>query len=181
MGRGEYQAALDTWAKTRGNHWIPAGGDWLRAWVHFQLGETNEASVIIDKFLEKRPSDYGGLFGSLRAMLYAKAGDTNNAEKEIVKAEPRKAFVHFHHTSYQIASAYALMNKPDKAIYWFKKTVEDGFNSYPVFRDDHNLDSLREIQEFKDLLAKEEKDYKHYKAAFGVGSLAWDRLQRDRK
>ena len=181
MSQGQYSLALETWGNARGDHWIPPLGDWLRAWSHFQLGETNETRAIIDDFLKKRPDDYGGLFGSLRAMLYAKAGDTNNAEKEIVMAQQGKAFVHFHHTTYQIAAAYALMNNPDKAIHWFKKTVADGFNSYPFFRDDHNLDSLKGNQKFEDLMAKEKEKYDYYKTNFGIGSLAWGRLQRDRK
>ena len=153
----------------------------MRASAHFQLGETNEASVIIDKFLEKHP-DNGGLFGSLRAMLYAQAGEVAKAEQEIAKAiEQGRSYAHFHHTAYQIASAYALMNNTSKAIFWFKQTVNDGWNCYPLFLVDHNLDSLRGIQQFKDLMAKEKEKYDYYKAKFGVGSLSWDRLQRDRK
>jgi serine/threonine protein kinase/class 3 adenylate cyclase len=179
---GDYKSALETWGKARGEHWIPALGYWWKASAHFQLGETNEASVIIDKFLEKRPGDYGGLFGSLRAMLYAKAGDVAKAKQEIAKAiEQKEKFLHFHHTAYQIASAYALMNETNNAISWLKETVTNGWNCYPLFLVDHNLKSLMGSQEFKVLLADEEKKYKYYKAEFGVGSLSWDRLQRDRK
>ena len=67
------------------------------------------------------------------------------------------------------------MEDRERAIYWFKQAIEDGFNCYPLFLKDANLDSLRGIQAFKDLLASEEQKYKSYKAKFGIGSPPRDR------
>jgi TolB-like protein/Tfp pilus assembly protein PilF len=175
---GEYSAALNTWASAPGEHWTPAFGDWLKAWAHIQLGQTNDARIIIDNLLGNRPSDYGGLFASLRAMLYAKAGETDKAEREIAKAvQQKERFVHFHHTAYQIASAYALMNQPNKAVAWFKESVNDGWNCYPLFIVDENLAPLKEIPEFKRLLAEEKKRHEYFEGKFGGESTAWKRLQ----
>ena len=70
-------------------------------------------------------------------MIYAKAGATAEAETEIAKAiKHKERFIHFHHTAYQIASAYALMNNTKEGVRWFREVVNDGFNSYPRFRDD---------------------------------------------
>jgi serine/threonine protein kinase len=48
----------------------------------------------------------GGTVTSVKAMLLAKAGNVS--------------FVHFHHTAYNIASAYALLNNSDQAIRWLQ-------------------------------------------------------------
>jgi len=154
-------------------------GEHGKARCHFGLGETNEARNIIESCLKKRPEDYGGIFRSLRAMLYAKEGNVSKAEEDLAKAkEHKERFLHFHHTADQIASAYALLHKADDAIYWFKETVNDGLNNYPLFRDDPSFDSLRQNKEFNDLLRSEELRYTYFKAHFGIGSPAWERLQR---
>ena len=67
------------------------------------------------------------------------------------------------------------MGDQKSAIDWFRQAVEDGFNCYPLFEQDPNLDSLRGIQEFKELLAAEQAKYNHYKAKFGIGSPPRDR------
>jgi adenylate cyclase len=153
---------------------IPFGvqliGGSYRAWALFELGKTKEAGQEIEKLLKQHPEDRGGMLASVRAMLYAKANDADQAQQQILRAiEQRKGFGHFHHTAYNIACAYALMNDHENAIYWFKQAVEDGFNCYPLFLKDASLDSLRNVQHFKDLLAEEEKKYKYYKSKFGIG------------
>jgi len=169
LWNGKFEEALEHLGS------IPLGvqliGGSYRAWALFQLGKTNEAAGEIERLLTQYPEDRGGLLASVRAMLHAKAGDTGQAQKQIQSAiEQRKGFGHFHHTAYNIASAYALMKDETNAISWFKQAVEDGFNCYPLFLKDGNLDSLREIPEFKRLLAREEEKYNYYKSKFGIGS-----------
>jgi tetratricopeptide (TPR) repeat protein len=175
--QSDYEPSLIASANTDGDHWIPALGDWLRAWDHFQLGHTDEANGRINRFFEKHPSDIGGLFSSLRAMLLAQAGDVTGAEQEIAHAIGQKEhFVHFHHTAYQIACAYALMNKPDQAIHWLTETAGDGFNCHPLFDTDPNLKSLRDRSEFKDLLAKAKAQTDYYRR-LGKASSGRDQKQ----
>ena len=178
----KYAAALQSMSRAQSEHWIPALGEWLKACCHFELGHTNEAREIIEASKAKFPDDYGGIFGSLQAMIYAKAGATAQAEAEIAKAiKHKERFIHFHHTAYQIASAYALMNNTKEGVRWFRELVNDGFNSYPFFRDDPNINSLRDDKEFNDLLDAEKEKYNHFKTKFGIGSPAWEHLQRKSK
>ena len=109
-------------------------------------------------------------------MLSAKAGDREKAGQEIEKAIAQKErFLHFHHTAYQIACAYALMYKSERAIYWFRETVNDGFNCYPLFKKDSNLDTLRGDPDFESLMAKELAQYNYYKGKFGMMSPTLNR------
>jgi tetratricopeptide (TPR) repeat protein len=120
----------------------------------FQLGRIDEASAVADEFL-KTYSDQGGNVTSVKAMLLAKAGKTREAEETIQHAITiGRSFGHFHHTAYNIGSAYALMDKPEDAIRWVKAAADDGFPCYTFFEKDANLDSLRTDQRFIAFMTK---------------------------
>jgi tetratricopeptide (TPR) repeat protein len=89
----------------------------------FRLGRNEEASAIIEQFFRDYPKDEGGAVTSVKAMMLAKAGKQREAEATIVRAiEIGRGYPHFHHTSYNIASAYALMNQPEQAMKWLQVT-----------------------------------------------------------
>jgi len=80
----------------------------------FQLGRTQEAAAVVEEYLKTYSTDEGGNVTSVKAMLLAKAGKEREAEETIQHAiEIGKNFGHFHHTAYNIASAYALLKKPE--------------------------------------------------------------------
>ncbi len=79
-------------------------------------------------------------------------------------AENGKGFVHFHHTAYNIACAYALMNKPSPAIEWLQKAADDGLPCYSLFERDHNLDHLRQDPHFITFITKQKEQWDYYKA-----------------
>ena len=77
----------------------------------FRLGRNGEASALIDRYFKDYSKDKGGMVTSVKAMMLAKAGKNSEAETTIQHAiEIGRGYAHFHHTSYNIASAYALMN-----------------------------------------------------------------------
>jgi len=71
-------------------------------------------------------------------------------------------FEHFHHTTYNIASAYALLNKPDEALKWLQFTADDGFPCYPLFLKDATLNSLRNNERFIAFMAKLKQQWERY-------------------
>jgi hypothetical protein len=98
----------------------------------------------VDDFLRKYPTDEGGNVTSIKAMLLAKAGRASEAEEAIQHAiEIGRGFGHFHHTAYNIALVYALLNKPDESVKWLATATEDGFPCYPYFQKDSTLDNVR--------------------------------------
>jgi serine/threonine protein kinase/Tfp pilus assembly protein PilF len=131
----------------------------------FHLGRTQEASELVEDYLKTYPKDEGGNVTSVKAMLLANAGKEAEAEEMIQRAiEIGKNFQHFHHTTYNIASAYALMNKPEQALYWLQFTADDGFPCYPLFENDANLNSLRKDERFIAFMAKQKQQWKRYNA-----------------
>jgi tetratricopeptide (TPR) repeat protein len=131
----------------------------------FRLGRNDEASALIEQFLKNYPKDEGGAVTSVKAMMLAKAGKKREAEDAIQRALLiGRGYAHFHHTSYNIASAYALMNQPEPAIKWLQVTAEEGFPCYPLFEGDANLDSLRKDARFISFMANLKQQWEHYNA-----------------
>jgi tetratricopeptide (TPR) repeat protein len=151
--RTKYEEALTVF-KSIPKEANPALLDRNVATALFQLGRIDEASAVVEDFL-KTYSDEGGNVTSVKAMLLARAGKTQEAEETIKHAiEIGRNFGHFHHTAYNVGSAYALMNKPEEAINWVQGAANDGFPCYPFFEKDKNLDSLRQDTRFRDFMAK---------------------------
>jgi len=129
----------------------------------FRLGRNEEASEIIEKFFKDYPKDEGGAVTSVKAMMLAKAGKKREAEATIQHAiEIGRGYAHFHHTSYNIASAYALMNQPEQAMKWLQVTADEGFPCYPLFEGDANLDNLRLDVRFISFMATQKQQWKHF-------------------
>ena len=127
--------------------------DRVRAEVLVQIGRLDAAIAIIDEHLKQHPSDEGGSFTSMKALLFAKDGRERLAEQMIDRATTiGQGFGHFHHTAYNIASAYAALNEPDEAVRWLETAADDGFPCYPYFANDPNLEALRTQPRFHALL-----------------------------
>jgi tetratricopeptide (TPR) repeat protein len=162
--QGKYEEALARF-KTIPHEANPALLDRTRATALFQLGRTQEASDIVEEYLRIYPTDEGGNVTRVKAMLLAKAGKEREAEETIQHAvEIGKNFGHFHHTAYNIASAYSLLNKPDKAIKWLQTAADDGFPCYPLFENDANLNNLRKDERFIAFMAKLKPQWERYNA-----------------
>src|SRR4030095_12744293 len=146
--RGRYEEALAAF-KTVPRDASPALIDRNIADVLFRLGRTDESAALVEDYFKKYPTDEGGNVTSVKAMLLAKAGDQSGAETTIQRAiEIGQGFGHFHHTAYNIVSAYALLNRPDDAVKWLKYAADDGFPCYPYFEVDRTLDNVRQNPEF---------------------------------
>ncbi|MFZ0062928.1 MAG: protein kinase [Pyrinomonadaceae bacterium] len=131
----------------------------------FNLGRKADAAATIEQFLRDYPEDNRGLFTSLEAVLAASDGQERKAEDNIQLAIERgKGFGHFHHTAYNIACAYARMNKPEQAIKWLEVAAQDGFPCYPLFERDTNLDNLRQHPRFIKFLTEQKQQWEHYRS-----------------
>ena len=119
------------------------------AWGLLYLGREKEASDLMEQYLRAHPEDRGGVVTSARAILEVKRGEVSRAEADIRTAiEKGRGFIHFHHTAYNIASVYALLDKPARAMYWLRQTAVGGWPCYPYFARDPNLDPIRDDPEF---------------------------------
>jgi tetratricopeptide (TPR) repeat protein len=133
----------------------------------FRLGREREATAMIDKFLRDYPTDEGGVGTSVRAMMLAKAGKRPEAEAAIARSlSLGQNFGHFHHTAYNIASAYALLGEQERAIDYLQNAADNGFPCFPLFANDKQLDGVRNNPRFIAMMAKLELDWKARKKSF---------------
>ena len=131
----------------------------------FRLGRNEEAAALIEQFFKKYPKDEGGAVTSVKAMMLAKAGKQREAEEAIAHAlEIGRGYGHFHHTSYNIASAYALMNQPVPALKWLQVTAEEGFPCYPLFEGDANLANLKKDPRFISFMTTQKQQWLRFDA-----------------
>ena len=163
--RGRYDAALrifDSTAMERN----PSLLSFQKATALFQLGRIEQATGLIDEYLRSNTTDEGGTATSVKAMLLARAGEAAEAERAIQRAvEIGQTFGHFHHTAYNIASAYALMGKPDDALKWSQTAADDGLPCYPLFAQDANFNSMRTNPRFVAFLEQLKARLQRYEAA----------------
>lgn len=136
----------------------------IRAEVLIQTGQIKEAAELVDLYLNGHPKDEGGSLTSVKALLLSKKGAATETEKMIDQAvEIGKEFGHFHHTAYNIASAYAALEKPDEAVKWLEAVADDGFPNYTYFNADPNLDSIRKHPRFIELMRGMQKQWTRFK------------------
>lgn len=164
MYRGRYEEALgyfqSTPLETNPSLWA-----FQTATALFRTGRDEEARALLDRFLADYPDDPGGVGTSVRAMMLAKAGKREEAEAAIASAiRLGRGFGHFHHTAYNIASAYAMLGEPEAALRWLEAAVETGFPCYPLYAHDAQLDNLRRDPRFIAFLAELKAQYDRYRA-----------------
>jgi serine/threonine protein kinase len=164
--RGQFESALAIFNSTplESN---PSMWAFQAATALFRLGREEEATALVDRLLREYPNDEGGVGTSVRAMVLAKAGRPRDAEAAIQRSiELGRGLGHFHHTAYNIASAYALLGRADLAIRWLQDAADDGFPCYPLFASDTQLDPLRADPRFIAMMAKLRSDFETRNSAF---------------
>lgn len=162
--RGEYEEAVRTLRQVPQQS-NPSYWHYDVAWTLQYLGRTQEARALMDEYLRAHPDDRGGVVTSARAMLFAKEGDERRAKSDIAAAvEKGKGFIHFHHTAYNVASAYALLGDPDHAVRWLRVTAETGWPCYPLFAADPNLVRIRQDPGFIAFMDNLKAQWERYRA-----------------
>jgi tetratricopeptide (TPR) repeat protein len=165
LHRGRYEDAYEFFRSSTPAGLSPSLVAFQEAIAAFKLGRADEAMDIIDKYLNENPVDEGGLGASVKAMVLAQKGKTDEALEAIKHAEEiGHDFGHFHHTAYNIAMAYALMNKPDKAVDYLQLAADDGFPCYPLFESDESFSNMRQNTRYVALLAKLKQQWDRYNA-----------------
>ena len=135
-----------------------------------RLKRDGDAFALIENILGMDPKDptfqremWESALG-VYAVLLARAGDHRKSEQYIARAiEADRGLGHFHHSEYNIASAYALMGKPRLAVEWLEKAANNGFPCYPLFASDPNLSSLRSDPAYQSLMRKMKSDWERYR------------------
>jgi len=132
--------------------------------IHFALqlaimtGSLEEAKALLDEaiqFLRDEP-----LVVSFWGLYWALLGNAEEALECVTRAcASAKSFGHAHHTEYQIACIFSLLNRRDIAFEWLERAVNHGFACWPFFLKDTCLGNLRGLPDFDTLVSSLQAKY----------------------
>jgi hypothetical protein len=101
--------------------------------------------------------------------MLAAAGDEEGADTAIRRAAALgRGYGHFHHTAYYIASAHALLGRPDSAVAWLRVTIDDGFPCYPCFNDDPNFSRIRFDSRFASMMSSLKEQWNRFASRYAM-------------
>jgi DNA-binding winged helix-turn-helix (wHTH) protein/TolB-like protein len=132
--------------------------------IHFALelailrGEWAEARGLFDQaasLLQEEP-----MIIALQGVMHAAMGKSEPALRSVNRACTHpKLFGHAHHTYYQIACIFSLLNRTEVAFEWLERSVDTGFACWPFFLKDPCLKNLRRHAHFELLVSSLQAKY----------------------
>lgn len=164
-----------------------------RAWFYSLMGKDEEALEDYTTAITLEPKVSGLYMHRGRIML--RLGDDKAAKKDFQKAleldtvmsEMSDAYyANFYlgnkaeairlldtalkyndnqHGYYEAACVYSLMNEKEKALSYFKKALEGGCRQFEHISRDRDLDNIRDMEEFKNLVSQHKEKQKQVDAA----------------
>ncbi|HYA97050.1 MAG TPA: lysine decarboxylase transcriptional regulator CadC, partial [Methylomirabilota bacterium] len=125
---------------------------WFRPQPALLLGELENAAKWVGEAVEAYPDE--PMMVSLQGLVQARLGrkDLARLAAERACASPH-SFGHTHHAHYQIACIYAVLGETQLAMHWLERAVAGGFPCWPFFLRDPNLEELRGLPDFQELVA----------------------------
>ncbi len=155
---GQYQEAAEA---LEAFHQVKPGNKyclWFRPQPPLLSGDLEKAAKFAAEAVRAYPDE--PLMISLEGLVQAHLGQTRLATQATAKAcTSPLSFGHSHHTHYQIACICAVMGDQQSAMHWLERAVDTGFPCWPFFLVDRSLDNLRDLPEFKDLIATLQSEF----------------------
>jgi serine/threonine protein kinase/TolB-like protein len=129
-------------------------------------GQLDDALKAVNEEIKEFPDNPWGY--GIKAMTLEKKGDHAGADTSVREAIKllRPLELTYHHMTYQIACAYAVMGKKDEAMKWLRETAATGYPVYPVMARDAFLDPLRKEPEFIQFMSDMKLLNDKYKSEF---------------
>jgi TolB-like protein/DNA-binding winged helix-turn-helix (wHTH) protein len=165
---GKYSEALKGFERTK-DFANPSLWTFEIASTLYRMGQTAEAASMVTAYISAHsPDEDGGLIASMNAIILASRNQPQEAQRyiDVARATQPKVFIHFHHTAYNIAAAYALLGRPGDAMPWLEQAVADGFPCYPLFNSDRSFDPIRSNPEFKRFMTDLREEWLRYDRTF---------------
>ncbi|MCS6804087.1 MAG: protein kinase [Acidobacteriota bacterium] len=147
--QGRYERALEEFNKGLAIEPHHAGLKAFMAETLFYMGRIDEAMEMLNESLAANPNvQYSRIF---LAMCYAKKGEPEKAREMIdekvetfARADGDGAF--------WLGSIFALLGQTDEAIQWLTLATRIGYENFPWFERNPNLDPIRQEPRFIELM-----------------------------
>ena len=130
-------------------------------------GRLKEARQALGKARLLFPSESFSL--GLESILEAIEGDRGRAETLADEAARSvQSLTHTHHTWHSCAAAYALIGRPEKAMYELRRCGEMGLPNYRLFGVDPYLQGLLKEAGFRELMTELRREHDSIRDEFGL-------------
>lgn len=130
-------------------------------------GRMEEARASVERARQMFPGESFGL--GISAILAAADGDVRRAESLADEAsQVHKSLTHTHHTWHSCADAYALCDRPDKALRELERCAELGLPNYILFEADPFLRPLHGNPRFAELMTRLRREHDSIREEFGL-------------
>jgi len=158
--QGNYEEAMIHFNKIPKN-FVPQPTQAFKAFTYFHLNQPEMATQILQENLPDYP--ISPHLNSVYAIILASKGEKEEALKKMETARQNiDDYVHAHHIYYYLGIASALLGYNKDAVDWLQKAADSGFPNYPLFNSDPNLKSLKNDNNFLNLLSKLKLEWKNY-------------------
>lgn len=120
---------------------------------YMELQRNKEAIDCFTQLIERSPEDFNSM-RFFRAILYARDGQYQKSEEDY------RVLVDNHlveddalmNVYYNMACLYSLMNQPEQALDYLRQSLQMGFNDFAHMEQDTDLDNIRELPEYIELV-----------------------------
>jgi len=129
-------------------------------------GHLDDAEKLIDEELKTYPDNPWNR--AEKAILLGLKGDRAGSEaviRDAINMLDRDNLT-YHHMTYQIACAYAVLGETDEAMKWLRETADTGYPCYPAFERDVFFDRIRQDPRFVEFMAEMKSQNEKYRAEF---------------
>lgn len=161
---GNYSEALKGFERTK-DFANPSLWTFEKASTLYRMGRVAEAASLVNAYLAAPlKDDDGGLIASMNAVLLAARNQPREAEHyiDVARTNRPRALIHFHHTAYNVATAYALLGRPGEAVSWMEKAAADGLPCYPLFESDRSFDRIASDPRFKRFMTNLREEWQRH-------------------
>jgi Flp pilus assembly protein TadD len=130
-------------------------------------GRLDEARLAVEKARRMFPAESFGL--GMTAIIAGIDGDKKRAEALADEAaDSTHSLTHTHHTWHSCAAAYALCDKPDKAIHELERSAAMGLPNYRLFEADPYLRLVRNDPRFGELMTRLRREHDSIREEFAL-------------
>ncbi len=156
---GDYDKFLQSLPRNSDNALIV----FYRGFGEFYKNNKDQAAKDFDKAFELRPTMLQARVGKALSESIAKRNQPGLALLNEMKSKIEERDVRDSEASYKIAQAYAVLGDKAAALSVLRRSIENGFFSYPYFVKDPLLNALRAEPEFTRLLASARERHEAFK------------------
>ncbi len=130
------------------------------SWALMYDNQLQEAFSIVDRMVKANPNNVDAKRNLL--VEYALLKEEKKAY-QLMTRDFDKTCKRYHVYSYQVAVAFALLDKKSEALDWLENAVDRGFINYP-FMDEYDpfLKNIRGEERFKKLMGRVKYEWEHF-------------------